>query len=122
MFLSFIVPVYNAERYIGECLQSLLDQDLPAAEYEILCVNDGSRDGSPAILDAFAREHPNVTVIHKENGGVTTARNAGLAAAKGEYIAFQDSDDAWEPDKLEKQLRCLEERAARLSPGKSRYR
>lgn len=100
MFLSFIVPVYNAERYIGECLQSLLDQDLPAAEYEILCVNDGSRDGSPAILDAFAREHPNVTVIHKENGGVTTARNAGLAAAKGDYIWFVDADDFLKPNIL----------------------
>ena len=71
----------------------LLAQDIPAEEYEILCVNDGSRDGSPAILEDFAARYPNVTVIHKENGGVTTARNAGLAAAKGDYIWFVDADD-----------------------------
>lgn len=53
MFLSFIVPVYNAEKYIAECLTSLLRQDIPAADYEIICINDGSKDGSGAILDAF---------------------------------------------------------------------
>jgi len=93
MFLSFIVPVYNAEAYIEECLQSLLDQDLPKEDYEIICVNDGSRDGSLAVLQKFARESPNIVVIDKENGGAATARNAGLAAAGGEYIWFVDSDD-----------------------------
>lgn len=93
MFLSFIVPVYNAEAYIEECLQSLLDQDLPKEDYEIICVNDGSRDGSLAVLQKFAREYPNIIVIDKENGGVATARNAGLAAAGGEYVWFVDSDD-----------------------------
>lgn len=93
MFLSFIVPVYNTEAYIGECLQSLLEQDLPKEAYEIICVNDGSRDGSLAVLQQFAQEYPNVVVIDKENGGVATARNAGLAAAVGDYIWFVDSDD-----------------------------
>lgn len=93
MFLSVIVPVYNAEAYIGECLRSLLEQDLPKEDYEIICVNDGSRDGSLAALQQFAREYPNIVVIDKENGGVATARNAGLAAARGEYIWFVDSDD-----------------------------
>ena len=93
MFLSFIVPVYNAENYIAECVTSLLRQDIPAEDYEILCINDGSKDGSGAILDGLAAEHPNVCVIHKENGGVTTARNAGLSAAKGDYIWFIDADD-----------------------------
>lgn len=93
MFLSIIVPVYNAERYLPECLGSLLRQDIPREDYEILCVNDGSRDGSLEILRRFAREAGNVTVIDKENGGVTTARNAGLAAARGDYIWFVDADD-----------------------------
>lgn len=93
MFLSFIVPVYNAERYIGECLDSLLRQDLPAGDFEILCVNDGSTDRSPEILQAYAEKYPSIRLLHQENGGVTTARNAGLSAAMGDYIWFIDADD-----------------------------
>lgn len=93
MFLSVIVPVYNAAAYLEECLSSLLNQDLPETEYEILCVNDGSTDESPRILERYQQTHSNICVIHKENGGVTTARNAGLSAAKGDYIWFVDSDD-----------------------------
>jgi len=91
MFLSIIVPVYNAERYLGECLDSLLAQDI--SDYEILCVNDGSTDGSLTVLERYAQAHPNIIIISKENGGVTTARNAGLAQASGDYIWFLDSDD-----------------------------
>jgi len=91
MFLSIIIPVYNAEKYIGSCLDSLLAQDI--SDYEILCVNDGSRDGSAAILEEYARQHAGIQVIHKENGGVTSARNAGLEAAKGDFIWFVDADD-----------------------------
>ena len=93
MFLSIIVPVYNAETYICECLNSLIEQDIPKDDYEILCVNDGSTDTSLQILTAYAESYPNITVIDKENGGVTTARNAGLSAAKGDYIWFIDADD-----------------------------
>lgn len=93
MFLSFIVPVYNAERYLPACLDSLLAQDIPADEYEIICVNDGSKDGSLALLQDYARKHPNIVIVDKENGGVTTARNAGLEKAAGDYIWFVDSDD-----------------------------
>jgi len=93
MFLSIIVPVYNAAAYLEECLSSLLNQDLPETDYEILCVNDGSTDESPRILERYQQAHPNICVIHKENGGVTTARNTGLSAARGEYIWFVDSDD-----------------------------
>ena len=93
MFLSIIVPVYNAETYICECLNSLIEQDIPKDDYEILCVNDGSTDTSLQILTAYAQSYPNITLIDKENGGVTTARNAGLAAAKGDYIWFVDADD-----------------------------
>lgn len=93
MFLSFIIPVYNAEKYIAECLNSLLAQDLPSEEYEIICVNDGSNDNSLSILQDFADSYRNIRIINKENGGVTTARNAGLVAAQGDYIWFIDADD-----------------------------
>ena len=93
MFLSLIIPVYNAEKYVAESLDSLLNQDLSSDEYEIICVNDGSRDGSLAVLQTYAEKHPNIRIIDKENGGVTTARNAGLEAAKGDFIWFFDADD-----------------------------
>lgn len=93
MFLSFIVPVYNAEKFLGECLDSLLKQDIEKDDYEIVCVNDGSRDGSLALLREYAAGNPNIVVIDKENGGVVSARNAGLTAAQGDYIWFVDSDD-----------------------------
>lgn len=104
MFLSIIIPVYNAEKYIGSCLDSLLAQDI--SDYEILCVNDGSKDGSAAILENYARQHTNILVIHKENGGVTSARNAGLEAARGDFIWFVDADDLIKENTLGK-LRAL---------------
>ena len=93
MFLSFIIPVYNAEKYIADCLNSLLAQDLPSEEFEIICVNDGSRDGSLSVLNNFAGKYSNIRIIDQENGGVTTARNAGLEAAQGDFIWFIDADD-----------------------------
>ena len=96
MFLSFIIPVYNAETYIAECLDSLLCQDLPSQDYEIICVNDGSKDGSLSILKDYAGRHSNIAVIDKENGGVTTARNAGLEAAQGDFIWLPESNPSVE--------------------------
>lgn len=93
MFLSFIVPVYNTDKYLSECLNSMLEQNIPADDYEIICVNDGSTDKSLSILQTYAQVYSNIVVIDKENGGVTAARNAGLDAAKGDYIWFVDSDD-----------------------------
>ena len=93
MFLSFIVPVYNTEDYLDECLQSLLDQDIPAKDYEIICVNDGSTDGSLNVLLHYEQQYPNVSVIDQTNGGVCKARNTGLLAAKGDYIWYIDADD-----------------------------
>ena len=93
MFLSFIVPVYNTEKYLTECLDSLLDQDIPHEEYEIICVNDGSTDGSLKILREYEKTHANIRVINQPNGGVCVARNTGLDAAEGGYIWFVDSDD-----------------------------
>lgn len=93
LFLSFIIPVYNVEAYLAECLDSLLEQDIPCEEYEIICVNDGSTDGSLQILRRYEQNFPNVRVIDQENGGVCVARNTGLDAARGEYIWFVDADD-----------------------------
>lgn len=93
MFLSIIVPVYNTEKYLADCLNSLLDQNIPKNRYEIICVDDGSSDASPQILDDYAENHSNIRVIHKENGGVSSARNVGVEQARGEYIWFIDADD-----------------------------
>lgn len=93
MLISFIVPVYNTELYLEECLDSLLNQNISHDEYEIICVNDGSTDGSSEILHNYASKYRNIVVIDKENGGVSSARNAGIDVAKGDYIWFFDSDD-----------------------------
>jgi len=89
--ISVIVPVYNVEKYLGRCLDSILKQDLQGME--IICVDDGSTDNSPDILRNYAMREPRIRVITQENRGVSSARNAGLDAAKGQWISFLDSDD-----------------------------
>lgn len=89
--VSIIVPVYNAAPYLRSCLDSLLAQTLE--DIEIICVNDGSSDASPQILDEYANRDHRIRVIHQENAGVSAARNAGLQAAYGAYVGFVDSDD-----------------------------
>ena len=89
-FVSIIVPVYKVEKYIRECIESIVCQD---GEWELILVDDGSPDGCPAICDEYAAKDERVRVIHKENGGVSTARNKGLDAANGDWIWFVDGDD-----------------------------
>ncbi len=89
--VSIIVPVYNAEKGIRRCVDSILGQEF--TDFELLLVDDGSTDGSPAILDAYAAADPRVTVIHKPNSGVSATRNLALGKAKGTYIQFLDADD-----------------------------
>lgn len=89
--ISVIIPVYQAEAYLEECLDSVLAQEYPSLE--LILVDDGSPDGSPAICDRYAGRHPNIQVIHQENQGPGPARNAGIAAARGEYLMFADADD-----------------------------
>ena len=89
--ISVIVPVYNVEEYLARCVESILTQTYQ--NLEVILVDDGARDSSGAICDAFAAKDSRVRVIHKENGGLSSARNAGLEAAAGEYIGFVDSDD-----------------------------
>lgn len=93
MFLSFIVPIYNAEKYIVECLESLLSQDISHDDYEIICVNDGSKDKSLDLLNEYGSRYSNIRVIDKENGGVSSARNTGIEAASGDWLWFVDADD-----------------------------
>lgn len=97
--ITVIVPVYRAERYLADCVDSILGQSF--RDFELLLVDDGSPDGCPALCDRFAGEDARVTVIHKANGGVSSARNAGLAQARGEYVVFVDSDDYLGPDYLQ---------------------
>ena len=100
MDLSVIVPVYNVEAYLKKCVDSLLEQDIAPEDYEIILVDDGSTDSSSGICDGLASLHSNIVVIHKENGGLSSARNAGIDAAAGKYIQFVDSDDYLLPNVL----------------------
>lgn len=98
--VSIIVPIYNVEQYLRKCVDSLLAQDLPSSEYEIILVDDGSPDNCPQICDEYAAAHKNIRVIHQKNAGLSAARNSGFKIAQGEYICFLDSDDYWIPNVL----------------------
>ena len=91
---SIIVPVYNVEKYLNQCVDSVLGQSYK--EFELILVNDGSSDGSSKICDSYEQADNRVRVIHKENGGLSSARNAGIILANGEYVIFLDSDDYWD--------------------------
>lgn len=101
--VTVVIPVYNCEKYVGRAIQSVLKQPC-ADQAEVLVVNDGSKDRSGEICDRYAAENANVRVLHKENGGVASARNLGIEQARGNYIAFLDSDDWWEPDFLSEDI------------------
>lgn len=111
--ISILVPVYNVEKYLRCCLDSILGQTY--TDYEVILVNDGSTDQSGAICDAYAAEHDCIRVIHQKNAGVAQTRNVLVAAAQGEYITFVDSDDSIEPTYLEVLLRDLQETGADVS-------
>lgn len=89
--ISIIIPVYNVEQYLRQCLDSIVQQ--PFSDYEVILVDDGSSDGSPAICDEYAERYSQVKTVHKTNGGVSSARNAGLDIANGSWIWFVDADD-----------------------------
>lgn len=108
--LSIIVPVYNVEKYIARCLHSLLNQDIPQNEYEIIVVDDGTPDDSARIAQSIADKNKNVIVVHRENGGLSAARNTGLQYVHGRYVFFVDSDDFIEPNVLSTILNSAEKR------------
>ena len=97
--VSVIVPVYNSEKYLPETIDSILNQKF--ADFELILIDDGSKDSSGVICDSYAAKDSRVRVIHKENGGICSARNAGLKIARGEYLAFCDNDDKYLPNLLE---------------------
>ena len=99
MEISVIIPVYNKAQYIEKCLKSLLEQSFDS--FEIVCVDDGSTDGSGDILDRLAIAEPLIKVIHTDNGGVTAARRRGVEEAKGKYILFVDADDGLLPHAIQ---------------------
>ncbi len=108
--ISIIVPVYNVEPYLAECIDSLVNQTYP--HLEILLVDDGSTDGSGQICDDYAQKDARIKVIHKKNGGNTSARKAGLRVATGAYVQFVDSDDWVEPDMCESLMALAQEHGA----------
>lgn len=116
MKFSIIIPVYNAAKYLRQCLDSVLAQTLP--DWECVCVDDGSVDGSGAILDGYAEKDCRFKIIHKGNEGVAVARNVGLDAAKGEWITWLDADDEYAPWRLEEAKRIVE----RENPDLIRFR
>lgn len=91
--LSFIVPAYNCEKYVEDCINSLLDQDLPKSQFEVVIINDGSTDSTPSILSRLAEANDNIVLVNQENKGRHEARNLGASLAKGRYIWFIDADD-----------------------------
>lgn len=111
--ISVIVPVYKVEKYLKRCVDSILAQTYPCLE--VILVDDGSPDGCPAICDEYAREDRRVRVIHKENGGLSDARNAGIDAAKGNFLGFIDSDDYVHPRFYELLLQALKEEGADIA-------
>lgn len=108
--ISVIIPVYMTETYLKPCIESVLSQTYQ--NIEIILIDDGSLDECPLICDAYAERDIRIHVIHKENGGLSSARNAGLDIAQGEYIAFLDSDDLWHPLFLQRMYMSIEDNNA----------
>ena len=111
--LSIIVPIYNVEMYLAECIESLISQNYEG--YEIILVNDGSTDSSGEICDQFSQKYSDIKVIHQSNMGLPHARNAGLDVATGEYVGFIDSDDFIHPDMYKKLISAMEESSADMA-------
>ena len=111
--ISVIIPVYQVEPYLRRAVDSVLKQTY--RNLDIILVDDGSKDRCPKICDEYAAKEARVRVIHKENGGLSDARNAGLSVAGGDYIAFLDSDDFWAPDFIEILFDALQKNDAQVA-------
>ncbi len=105
-FVSIIVPVYNAERYLQPCIESILSQTYES--FELILIDDGSVDSSFAICERYAEKDPRIKAVHKINEGVSIARNIGLDKARGEWVVFVDADDLLEKNALESLIACVE--------------
>jgi glycosyltransferase involved in cell wall biosynthesis len=111
--VSVVVPSYNVEKYLGECVESVLNQTY--SNWEMIIVNDGSQDNTLECAQKYADEDQRITVINQKNGGVSAARNAGLFAAKGKYIVFLDGDDYWRPEFLAKLTEAIERSGKKIA-------
>ena len=110
--MSVIVPVYNVDRYLGRCIKSIMQQSY--RNLEIILVDDGSTDNSGTICDTFKETDDRIIVIHKENGGLSDARNAGIKMFTGEYVTFIDSDDYVSPDMISLMLTVLKQSSCQI--------
>ena len=119
MIVSIIIPVYNVEKYLLRCIESVLSQTYPYIE--IILVNDGSTDNSGNICNEIALVNPQIKVIHKHNGGLSSARNAGIEAAKGEALFFLDSDDYLSHDCIEHCVYIMEKTESDISITRMMY-
>lgn len=117
--VSFVVPVYNGEKYLRPCLDSILSQSMQ--DFELICVNDGSKDSSQNILEEYAEKDPRIRVIKQENQGVSVARNHGMDLAKGEYLWFFDCDDIMMPGVVEAMVKRIQETNADFVMANCKY-
>lgn len=117
--VSVVIPIYNRAEYVRECLDSLVAQTL--SDIEIVCVDDGSTDDTPAVLARYERDDSRVSVVRQDNAGAGAARNAGLARATGTYLAFLDADDTFDPTLLEKMVAACERDTADLAVCGARH-
>src|SRR3954454_4370995 len=113
--VSVVVPIYNVETYLEPCLESLAAQTF--ADLEVVLVNDGSNDRSPAIAGAFSTRDPRFKLVHRSNGGLSAARNTGIDVATGEFLAFVDSDDLVTPAAYELLVGALDESGSDFASG-----
>lgn len=113
LLISVIVPVYKEEKYLPNCIESVQKQSY--FNWELILVDDGSPDNCPRICDEYASRDDRIKVIHKENGGLSSARNTGLDVSNGDYVTFLDSDDFWHKDYLKIMLAICEESNAQMS-------
>lgn len=111
--ISVVVPVYRVEAYLDKCVQSILSQSY--RDFELILVDDGSPDQCPQMCDIFSQQHRNIRVLHKKNGGLSDARNAGTAIAKGEFVTYIDSDDFVSKDYLSTLIRLQRENDADIA-------
>lgn len=109
ILLSIVIPAYNAEKYIQQCIISLIRQDLPQTDYEILVINDGSTDNTASVLNRLSKEYPHIRIFTTANQGVSTARNLGIEAAQGKILLFVDADDYMVENCLSTIYRSMEE-------------
>ena len=117
--VSVIIPIYNVEKYLRDCVDSVLEQTYP--DLQIILVDDGSTDSSGQICDEYAGKDSRIQVVHKENGGLSDARNAGLTFAAGAFLLYLDSDDYLAPDAVEKLMKMQEKTGADVAFGNFFY-